>query len=232
MLFAGDLFDKGFIQDKRLFFWEGNDALRWLFLLWLGVCKGELRRAGVCGACTGSRALGIVADLSEVYDAATLLLSHMIGSSAKASCVKQERCDSSSLAVSSVAAASASSISCNSDVAMLPIVLSDRIPSKILAISASYSVRSRIDSCSSARICWICSASSGSSAAVDNCVGGREIGRRHWGTSSRRASSREGIGISILVRSPISGGVSVGAFEWRGGSYAMKSAGPTCWCKR
>ena len=32
MLFAGDLVARGFIHDKRLFFWAGNDVLRLLVL--------------------------------------------------------------------------------------------------------------------------------------------------------------------------------------------------------
>ena len=118
-------------------------------------------------------------DLFKVNDTVTLLLSHMISSSLKASCVKQERYKSSLLAVSLVAAASASPISCNSDPAVLLIILSDRIPSKILAISTSYSFRLAIDSCSSTRICLIYSASLASSPDVGSCVGGGEIGRRY-----------------------------------------------------
>ena len=61
-------------------------------------------------------------DLLKVNNIATLLLSYMIGSSLKASCVKQERYKSSLLAVSPVAAASASPISYNSDPAVLLII--------------------------------------------------------------------------------------------------------------
>ncbi len=32
MLFVGDLVTRGFIYDKRLFFWAGNDVLRLLVL--------------------------------------------------------------------------------------------------------------------------------------------------------------------------------------------------------
>ena len=108
-----------------------------------------------------------------------LLLSYIISSSLKASYIKQKRYKSSLLAVSPIAAASASPISCNSDPAVLLIILSDRIPSKILVISVSYSFRSAIDSCSSTRICSICSASLASSPDVGSCVGGGEISRRY-----------------------------------------------------
>ena len=118
-------------------------------------------------------------DLFKVNNIVTLLLSYIISSSLKASYVKQERYKSSLLAVSPVVAASASPISCNSDPAVLLIILSDCIPSKILVISISYSFCSAIDSCSSTRICLICSASLVSSLDVGSCVSCGEIGRRY-----------------------------------------------------
>jgi hypothetical protein len=118
-------------------------------------------------------------DLFKVNNIVTLLLSYMISSSLKASYIKQERYKSSLLAVSPIVAASASLISCNSNPAVLLIILSNRIPSKILVISTLYSFRSAIDSCLSTRICSICSASLASSLDVGSCVSGGEIGRRY-----------------------------------------------------
>ena len=118
-------------------------------------------------------------DLFKVNDIVTLLLSYMISSSLKASYVKQKRYKSSLLAVSPIAAASASPISCNSNPAVLLIILSDRIPSKILVISVLYSFRLAIDSCLSTQICSIYSASLVSSLDVGSYVNGGEIGRRY-----------------------------------------------------
>jgi hypothetical protein len=48
MLFVGGLVAKGFIHDKRLFFWAGNDVLRLLVLPLLLVLFDNGREGDLC----------------------------------------------------------------------------------------------------------------------------------------------------------------------------------------
>ena len=152
----------------------------------------------------------MLAGLLDIVDAAILSLPNVtIHSSTEAAVKKQESKGSVSCTnppfsalsewscnSADIKGSTSASLLCKTGVLTTPAplaVLADRIPIKILTVAASislnrcdiavsYSPRLMLDSCSSIRICLICTAISSSSSRNGNHVS-RDIGRGLSGTS-------------------------------------------------